>query len=315
MRLGQLARKLAIKPAEIKDYLEKQGVPFEGTSNNKIPDEYVGEIMQYFSPNLEEEVVEMKVDITDESPSISNENEIEPIEAESEILPETDQEELVEMDVPLAEMIEETSTAELAESSIVSGEMNHREEEPKEVVLTVQDILAEEEAISGEEGEEKKNSLNISTSKILIKAPKVSLPGLKVVGKIDIPEPVKKEDKIETGEPSDSQDTLKENTELRTSKPRQYQRKDGRGQNRNKRRPLTLEEKRERERRNAERKRKSEEKKKKELKKEHYLKQVKGTPSVKPKKTKKEKSVVQKKVVKGPAPKTVFGKFWRWLNT
>ncbi len=321
MRLGQLARKLAIKPTAIKEYLEKQGVPFEGTSNHKVPDEYVDEIIAHFSPDIPEEIIEepavlptdTSVEASDDGNSIvaDYEDGINELPTVDELKPDTDDNE--QADEELVEVPNKNET--LAEPTDQTLEPATDEEEPpaKEVVLTVQEILEKEETSEEEDSEESTDEEEIDDQKILIKAPKVSLPGLKVVGKIDLPEPVQKQDKTENNETAgeeDSDDLTKRKT---SEKDRSRRRRDGRKPKRNKRRPLTLEEKRERERRAAERKKIALQKKIKDEKKQHYLNQVKNTPS-KPKKVKKEKAQPVR-VDKGPPPKTILGKFWRWLNT
>lgn len=321
MRLGQLARQLSIKPSEVKDYLTSKGVPFEGTSNHKIPDEFVEEIIAHFSPQtIEEELPidenseEIKEEIIDSEPEVEH-NDSPTTEAVPDELGIKDQNQIVEVD-EVAEVVTLEAPVENLEKSLETVEASTpieitTEVEIKEKVLTVQEILEKEEAIEEGEEENEKEPDEVG-EKILIKAPKVSLPGLKVVGKIDLPEPVQKPEKVEDEVDRKEEDNEKEIK--RSRKSGSYQRRDGRRQNRNKRRPLTLEEKREREKRSEERKKKSLQKKKKKEKKQHYLDQVKNAPAIKPKKSKKEKLQATKEP-KAPPPKTIVGKFWRWLNT
>ena len=49
MRLGQLARKLAIRPSQIVDYLSTHQIYLEEGSNAKLNDEHVDRIVQHFA--------------------------------------------------------------------------------------------------------------------------------------------------------------------------------------------------------------------------------------------------------------------------
>lgn len=56
MRLGQLARKLAIRPSQIVDYLSSQQIYLEEGSNAKLNDEHVDRIVQHFAPDRLKEI-------------------------------------------------------------------------------------------------------------------------------------------------------------------------------------------------------------------------------------------------------------------
>jgi len=56
MRLGQLARKLAIRPSQIVDYLSTQQIYLEEGSNAKLNDEHVNRIVQHFAPDRLKEI-------------------------------------------------------------------------------------------------------------------------------------------------------------------------------------------------------------------------------------------------------------------
>ncbi len=144
----------------------------------------------------------------------------------------------------------------------------------------------------------------------VIRAPKIELSGLKVLGKIELPEKKKKEEQ----EASLTGDVLEtEATEPRI-KPREKKLTDRKRAERPKRNPLS--EARERERREQEEKRKAEEEKRKELRKQKYLqtRQAKAPSRV-------EKVKVEKEIKKAPTkkkkeePVSLFTRFMRWLTS
>src|SRR5258708_24900607 len=122
MRLGQLARKLAIRPVEIVDFLTGQNIPVDANSNTRLNNDQVALVILQFAPGQAKEVT---ADLTDEEEADINK-------------------------VPLVK-------------TVVTG--------PQTTRAAGTEILTTE--TSAEKAE-------------LIKAPKVELPGLKVLGKIDI---------------------------------------------------------------------------------------------------------------------------------
>jgi hypothetical protein len=130
----------------------------------------------------------------------------------------------------------------------------------------------------------------------VIKAPKVELQGLKIIGKIDLPEAPKKENKEQRHE-------TKQDKERRQR--RLTERKEG------KRNPIALQ--REREEREAQLLHEEKLKAEKELKTKRYLSKVKPR-TVKPTRLVKEE-VEQMVEVAVQQPTNIFGRFWRWLRT
>jgi hypothetical protein len=125
----------------------------------------------------------------------------------------------------------------------------------------------------------------------VIRVNKVELQGLKVLGKIDLPEPKKKtEPPVPPREP-------------RKEQPKREQRA---WKN-------PMEQKRQQEAREKERKRKEEADRLKEKRTNHYYNKVKSVPT-KPVRKIEEQTVVEDLEVKDP-PKTLIGKFWRWLRS
>lgn len=160
------------------------------------------------------------------------------------------------------------------------------------------------------EGEETKNPFE---GVDLIKAPKVTLTGLKVVGKIDLPEPKKKEPEIKPIEEIES--------EIKETATPQISKKIGKGSNkfserrerseRPRRNPVALQ--REREAREAEERKKEEIRREKERRTQYYNSRVKqGAP-------KRAARLIDEPLealheIK-EEPKTIWGKIWRWLTT
>ena len=126
MRLGQLARKLAVRPGEIVNFLAAQNIQIEEGTNTRIEEVHVEMIVAKFAPDQAETLLSTMAD--------------EPVLSE-----------------PLSIIPQETS-------SVVAEPTVHPTIENKS-----------EETIE------------------LIKAPKIELSGLKVLGKIELPDTKKKE--------------------------------------------------------------------------------------------------------------------------
>jgi len=136
------------------------------------------------------------------------------------------------------------------------------------------------------------------------KAEKPELEGLKVVGKIDLPEPVKKEPKVQKKDEKEAARKKKNQRSMR--KPKRNQ----------------AAEQRKKEERIAKRKKIEAEKKAKRLKKRHYEQNVKAKLQASPKKKKKKVAVQntsaqltssrqdEQKIKKA----TGLKRFWLWLN-
>lgn len=144
----------------------------------------------------------------------------------------------------------------------------------------------------------------------VIRAPKIELTGLKVLGKIELPEKKKKEEPVAEGqEQVVGEGTTEKTAEIPIRKPRrEKERKPERRVSRN-----VLEEARERERKAAEEKRRIDRERKKELRTQNYLKKVQTGAPVK--KVKAEVTVVQKPVIQKQEPTSLWGKFVKWLTS
>lgn len=276
MRLGQLSRQLNLDTKDIVNFLAENNIEIKDHPNVKLDETAEQMVMEKFSDPKSEEPAELI------EPSEIQIIESESSEPESDILPEPQSEELE--DDPVAEPIATTSDVEPAEPSS-------------------EEAIASETPDSEEEIE-------------VIKAPKIELPGLKVVGKIDLPEPKAPKEDEEPEEPIEKEEKEESIPKVRlvhhskrNSRPRLT--------------PEQLEEKRLRNKRAKEKRiREAEERAKareiqrlKDIKAEHYKKKLSKASAKqttnKKKATSKPKQVTQQK----PQPKSLLGKFWRWLNT
>ena len=153
----------------------------------------------------------------------------------------------------------------------------------------------------------------------LIRMPKIKLQGVKVVGKIDLPEPsIKTADKQDT-----DQMILAERAEAqKTAKKRSFDkgysktRNKGKPHHAKKKRELTYEEKIKREEKKRSEEQQKLKKLRKEQKKQHYIRNV--QPNVQSsKKRKKAKTIVEveeKPKVVEPVHKNPLKRIWAWLN-
>lgn len=261
MRLAQLARKLAIRPTEIVEFLTEHNIQIDNESNTRLEDDHVALIMQKFAPA---QAAEVAAELVREK------------ESELDIL------------VP--------------KESTITNEVTTREE------INIVETLSAENEPQPEKIE-------------VIKAPKVELSGLKVLGKIELPEPKKKEPQPQAEEVVGDQPQQKEESPVQTSPRYQEKRKlENRKPYPNKREsndrpkatnPIALQ--REREALEAEKRRRAQAEQEKEKRTQHYLKKVKVVAPTKSAKLIKEE--VEEMTPLAPVPKTWWGRFMRWLNT
>ena len=153
----------------------------------------------------------------------------------------------------------------------------------------------------------------------VIRVQKVELSGLKVLGKIELPEPKKKEIPTEqTGEGTEAivsgdKPVVEKNVKQRGNNRKPQQNRD-RSHQRSWKNPVELQ--REREAKEAEAKKQRDIEREKEKRKQHYQEKMK-TSNVQPKKVKvkSQQEGPNKPVDTRPVPKTWFGKFLRWWTT
>ncbi len=262
MRLGQLARKLSLRPSQVVDFLAAQHIETEEGSNTRIDDVHVEQIVRHFAPERLDEIFnetpadDVTVAPLQEQVGISEE------EIETEVTPEITPNETQTMQQPV-----ETETQ--AEPVVVDGEV--------------------------------------------IRVQKVELAGLKVLGKIELPEPKKKEPVVVVEGETETQ-PADERRERRTKNPARQKNQRNNREQRAWQNPLEVQ--RQREAREQEEKRLAELEREKEKRKRHYHSKVKqAQPKAKRTKGTAHEAAVSTQATKHPTPKTWFGKFLRWWTT
>lgn len=260
MRLGQLARKLAVRPSQIVDYLSARQIFSEEGSNARLSDEITERIVLHFDPSRLSEIMAVEEKVTEQA--------AEPMAA-------------------LEEVNNISQTEKIGEAEVV----------------TANQVVEMEDNSSDEKAE-------------VIKAPKIELTGLKVLGKIELPEPRKKSEPVaEAIEETDGSVKLpasekKPGRQKRNENP--AQRRDNYTQ-RPARNPIAVQ--REQKTRDEEEKRKMKAERDKGNRTQHYLNRVKLGQPTKAMKIVSEPMESFSSTDLKPAPTTWFGKFLRWLNT
>ena len=258
MRLAQLARKLAIRPTEIVEFLTERNIQIDNESNTRLADDHVALIMQKFAPTRAAEVA-------------------------AELVHEKERE--LEVIAPIETMI--TNEVTTFEVTNIAEQVSAENELPEKIEV--------------------------------IKALKVELSGLKVLGKIELLEPKKKEPQPRAEEVVGDQPQKEEVAEQIIPRPerrKQENRKPYPNRRESNDRPKTTNPvalQREREALQAEKRRRAQAEEEKEKRTQHYLKKVKVVAPTKSARLIKEE--VEEMTPLAPVPKTWWGKFMRWLNT
>lgn len=200
MRVGQLARKLNVMPADILAALPSGSVPSISAYNTRLTPEQIQEVVRFFRPSDWKEVLK-----------------------ELESLPPSDAQEndLVVVHHPVTDPLPVETDVEVKE---LPGASEPQPETPQEI----------------------------------IRAPRIALPGLRIVGKIELPEKRKEEKPRNTadGEPRKMERIVHQKKERRKDSPN----------------PVALA--REQARREMEKKRREEERLRKQLKTQRYLEKI-----------------------------------------
>jgi hypothetical protein len=278
MRLGQLARKLGVTSNQIVSFLASKSITIEEGANTRIESNNLKLVVLHFAPAMLSE--------------IEKEGERPPIETALDPLPE-------KVEVPVeSPIIAETPPSIDEQSAMLDMEKPSNFSEEKFDPIAVD---APPEVVNTSE---------------TIKAQKVELQGLKVVGKIDLPVPKKKE--TETSKPSSESEgisDLQEEAKVVNEKPVYKDRRPStqrRSDSRPRKNPIQAQ--REREAQEAEEKRRLEAEKEKERRTQNYLKKVKPTVPTKAVKLI-EEPVGSLQDEQPDEPKSLWGKFVRWLTT
>lgn len=288
MRLGQLARHLETTTGEIIQFLSAQGIEKKDHPNVKIEEEDEAKVIAHFKPELasKPEV------LTPDTPS-------EPLDSS---ITSSKKEPIIDSNESM-----ESSHSNLELDQEVPNESDNNRSKDAIELSDKDPSLDDIEEQANDEEEDPYANMEV------IKAPKIELPGLKVVGKIELPEP-----KIKQTEEESTPDAIEESAE-NPEEPRviRHHRKNARKklseEEREARRLKNKKEKEKRLARQALRKKEQEKRELKQRKEDHYKQKINTTTSAQPKKKKPGKSTLSKE--NKPIPKTILGKFWRWLNT
>ncbi len=306
MRLAQAARDLSITTDDIITFLEKKGITIEKDSNTKLTEESVSLLFDNFETPIsrKQEKEETEAEL---SPEIIEENQVEAIEDNATLeltensvnkvaeIPEQNNQLQDDITVAKEEETEELVLKETAKEPAAYNETETDEvKTPKEKKYqTVTDLLESEEEFSDD---------------VVIKAPKVSLQGLNVLGKIELPEPKPKAEKVKPEVGTDKKPAKKHSDSRRRREPVKRNRRE-----------LTPQQIREREQKRESRKREEDAKLEKRRKEKYYKEKIlrPKQEQQKNRKPKKRKEVEPANTPQNrkPQPTTVLGKFWRWLNT
>lgn len=357
MRLAQIARKVGMTPQEVRRFLEKEfELNIGNEPNYKLNESQVNAVLIKF-PIPEVQEVPIK---TVEKPT---ENKLNPVVEETEIIMDLIEEDIQIQEketVVLAEIEDEIQevTSEITNEALDLDTSVELKEEITEVIpeleMNTSNSLSKTVKIVeiDYEREERKISENQSFQEVpvdpnaeLIKAPTVKLDGLKILGKIEIPEFNKVEPKVSKEEleaqesdqiaaldaamQSQVQD-IKPSEVVKTTAPKKIVHandnideseefsiyKDKRGNYR-----FTLEQKANRAKSLAESNERKKSEVDKEKKKRHYEKiaaqRKEALNSASSKKEKSKKVVVReqkRQEQQKPKPTTLWGKFVYWLN-
>ncbi len=287
MRLTTLARKIDKTPNQLIAFLDEKGIDTSGGLHGKLEDDIVAMVLDIFLP----EPIPKEVSI----PDIDEENVTEEGELSPEDVPkqETVQEDIKESDVSAEEPIPDSSEIVKVDIPVIVEETIK-----KEKTGTVDDLELE-------------NSDEIE----LIKAKKVKLEGIKVVGKIELHEKPSKT--VEETKETEEKSSIKRKEE----RPNKISKSDNRKIDKRKKtvhrkkiKTLSYEERIKNEEREKLKLRRRRENKEKERKKKYYLKNIQPKTSQKPKSKKNKTSTIQVQTEKVLAHKNPFQKLWAWLN-
>ncbi len=185
MRLGQLARKLDIETSEIIKYLGEKNIQVDNHLNTKLEDDTVTLVLNAFTPKEESKPVVKNIEQVPQETVIE-----EPTTIVEEVVVE--KEDITPDPVEATEEVNTAETPTEKEAFTVSElrikqETEEKENEERQIVeLSREDKVPED--------------LNVA----VIRAPKVELQGIKVLGKIELPEKVKKESKQTSTEAVDN---------------------------------------------------------------------------------------------------------------
>lgn len=286
MRLGQFSRKYEVKSSEIVEILDKHFRTVNNHPNIKLTSEELSYLLNQFEVRETEEGSHLQDNATDDASKTDH---------ATASLPET----AIDADAEENQIIaEDTALSDPQLGPNVEGNQPNKADASTSIPKETPKVISLEK-------EYEEQTKGVET----IKTEKPKLDGLKVLGKIAIPEP-KEKNKIE-----EKTESLKKKGEERTTKKR-HPRK-------SQKQTLSLEEQRKRKERLAWKKKQQEQKRLKEKRRAHYEKQLAKKKEVQKAKKlhkKKETTIAQVPSPKEkitphvPVKKNPLKRFWKWLN-
>ncbi|MDX1652093.1 MAG: hypothetical protein R3277_06350 [Brumimicrobium sp.] len=311
MRLGQISRKLGVKSSEVIQYIEKEfNQEIKNHPNCKIPDELVDKIESHFARPVDPE--------KDHKDNPGKDDKL-----DSGDIPKN------EVDKEVVEVFEDETKKGLASSKNedaerLKGDLVSDEKSRKTDREIANEVLAD--------SSDPENEIDLNVVDGVIKAPKVEAQGIRVVGKIDLPqEKVEEEvEKIDDDHeniphtPSEEDESVQEK---KSDKEPKKERKATSDKGKSGRKKAKREDEvsyDEQKRRELEKYRKEQEKKRKaakEAKRKNYESKIKSNKNTLPKEKSRKKKATKKETtgksenIKQQEPTTTWGKFLRWLNT
>lgn len=280
MRLGQLSRKVNVKPTEILSYLKNEFDVELGTHlNTKVEDQLADKVIQKFAAPV---IVKEEVPAKEMTPPIADDSKIEEPVAEELV---------AEFQASESETLAEPETEETPDPIEI------KEFEPNQEVdaETIQNAA-------------------------LIKAPKVELTGPKVIGKIELPPSLEEQMVEVDGVMISKAEIANRKKEERLAKREKFQERKARSSSsvRNSRVKSEAQiEQIKRDKEAEEMAKRLERREKRIAEKKKKEKKVKPTFVAKAPKKKSAKTTEIKKQEeeKQPEPTTWYGKLWKWFNT
>ena len=287
MRLGQLARKYGISKKDIITYLKEKDPKLHSLGQNTKLDEALVELLSSRFGDPEQLFDDPVTDTSEENHEMST-----PEAVNEEQEPALTQALDVEQQTPPSPQDEE----------IEPSTTDTSDDKPVSVAKTAKgEAIETDKLLELLEDEEKEVDLSKIT---LIKAPKRELEGLKVVGKIELPEPKPK---------SDASASVKD----RKAKSRNRSERPVLSEEEREKRRLKAKSKKEAYEARQERRRKEQEKKQRKAQNKARYQQKVQQAKASQSKQKRHQPKHEDTTIEAPTPppKTVLGKLWRWLTT
>lgn len=324
MRLGTLARKINITPSQLTSFLESKSIELPSGTNTKLTEEQIEQVLEHFKATLESEPVEVEEAPAQPTDTHTQETvDMETFDPEPIAMATKDEDSepaLAEEETPTRKTLVSDSFAEIALPHELEDQSDRTEEElaseePEDVVDSNEQ--EEEETSAPKVPFEIDPEIESSAERAayddtieVIKPQKVVLPGLKVKGKIDLPEPKVKSEETEESKEAKPYDPNEIITTTGPKRERRQRPKNRRGKKyRKDYNPLEAERRR---KAKEEKKQKEEaERRKKKAKARHYKQTVNPSQPVSAKKKKTRKEEIRKEQTSG----NVLKRFWRWMNT